>query len=248
MDTLFGKAKKEYSLLAKLNIQLENIFYSNKSFDEILFLILEQASCDFVVENNIYRIFEVQKKDITKKYKQTKIIQLKNISTETLLQLFPAELNNASLIRVDKINGTVILFGSSIEIDPIVSFIEQIDVQITGRRYRQFDIVNLNVKEAVSLIPKTLLLSDAIVLPSNKGFVTQVSEENEQALEDFIKVIDSQREHFLINLKYIKSEELLCSLPAGVSKENISITSNPALLFFSGIGEGFCTLSCVTKI
>ena len=234
IDTLFGKAGKEYSLLSKPNIQLENIVYSDKSFDEILLLLLEQASSDYVVENNIYRIFEVQKRDITKKYKNTEVVQLKNISTDTLLQLLPSDLNNSAFIKIDKVNGTVILFGSSFEIDPIISFINQVDVPSTGRKYKQFDIANLTVKEAVSLIPKSLLISDPIILPSNKGFVTLVTDENEKPLEDFIKVIDNLRENYAITLKYIKSDELLNSLPIGVSKENITLTNDPALIFFSG--------------
>ena len=40
LDTLFKKAGKEYSILSKVNIQLENLTYNDKEFNEILILIL----------------------------------------------------------------------------------------------------------------------------------------------------------------------------------------------------------------
>ena len=42
IDTLFKKGGKEYSLLSKPNITLENMVYSDKDFDSLLLLILER--------------------------------------------------------------------------------------------------------------------------------------------------------------------------------------------------------------
>ena len=140
IDTLFKKAKKEYSFYSNLNIQLENINYTNKDFDEILSLILKQANCDYSILDNIYYIFDVQKKDIAKNFKKTKIIQLKNISIENFVNILPSELNNSNYIKIDKTSNTVILNGSSIEINPIIDFIEQIDKPITDRFYEKVDL------------------------------------------------------------------------------------------------------------
>lgn len=234
IDTLFKKAKKEYSFYSNLNIQLENISYSNKDFDEILSLILKQANCDYSILDNIFYIFDVQKKDITKSFKETKIIQLRNISIETFLSILPSELNNSNYIKIDKTSNSVILNGSSVEINPIISFIEQIDKPVTDRFYEKFDLENVNVSEVVSLIPKSLLFSEIIQTSSGNSFITQVTEESKQEIQNFIKIIDTKEFSEYVTLKYITTEELLKFLPPSVAKSNIIETNNSYSIFFKG--------------
>jgi len=234
IDTLFKKAKKEYSFYSNLNIQLENINYTNKDFDEILSLILKQANCDYSILDNIYYIFDVQKKDIAKNFKKTKIIQLKNISIENFVNILPSELNNSNYIKIDKTSNTVILNGSSIEINPIIDFIEQIDKPITDRFYEKFDLENVSVSEVFSLIPKSLLFSEIIQTSSGNSFITQVTNESKQELQKFLKIIDSKEFSEYITLKYITTEELLKSLPPSVTKSNIIETNNSYSIFFKG--------------
>lgn len=234
IDTLFKKAKKEYSFYSNLNIQLENISYSNKDFDEILSLILKQANCDYSILDNIFYIFDVQKKDITKSFKETKIIQLRNISIETFLSILPSELNNSNYIKIDKTSNSVILNGSSVEINPIISFIEQIDKPVTDRFYEKFDLENVSVSEVVSLIPKSLLFSEIIQTSSGNSFITQVTEESKQEIQNFIKIIDTKEFSEYVTLKYITTEELLKSLPPSVAKSNIIETNNSYSIFFKG--------------
>ena len=234
IDTLFKKAKKEYSFYSNLNIQLENISYSNKDFDEILSLILKQANCDYSILDNIFYIFDVQKKDITKSFKETKIIQLRNISIETFLSILPSELNNSNYIKIDKTSNSVILNGSSVEINPIISFIEQIDKPVTDRFYEKFDLENVSVSEVVSLIPKSLLFSEIIQTSSGNSFITQVTEESKQEIQNFIKIIDTKEFSEYVTLKYITTEELLKSLPPSVAKSNIMETNNSYSIFFKG--------------
>ena len=225
METLFKKGSKEYSLLSRPNVTLENMAYTDKSFEELLSLILNQCNCDFSVTENIYYIYEIQKKDVIKKYKETRIIKVKNISIETLITLLPNELNAQGFIKQDKSSNSLILTGSMSEINPIEEFIKQIDVPLDDRNYKSFYFENVSAKDAVSLIPKTLLLSDMIMLPSDNGFVTQVTDESEAKLSDFISIIDSQKKNKAVRLKYIKSEELIKSLPPSVSRESITETN-----------------------
>lgn len=239
IDTLFKKAEKEYSILSKQNIQLENLTYNDKEFEEILTLILEQSNCDFTVRNGIYYIYEVQKKDIVKKFKDTRVIGLKNISTDVLITLLPNELNGSGFLKVDKGGNSVILTGSPAEIDPIEEFIKTVDVPVTDRKFKTFILENLTAKEAVSLIPKDMLLSDVIILTTGNGFVTQVTEESDSRLSDFLNIIDSKKQSYPVKLKYIKNEELMKTLPPSVNKDSITQTTEPTLVFFSGTEKQF---------
>lgn len=239
IGTLFKKGGKEYSLLSKPNITLENMAYTDKNFDELLSLILSQCNCDFSAEDGIYRIYEIQKKDIIKKFKETRIIRVKSMSIETLATILPNELNAQGFIKQDKNSNSLILTGSPSEINPIEEFIRKIDVPPDDRKYRSFYFENADAKDAVSLIPKELLLSDIIMLPSGNGFATQTTQESGERLSEFIAILDSKKQGKAIRLKYIKSDELMKSLPAFAGKENITETSEPTLVFFSGTEKQF---------
>ena len=195
---------------------------------------MKQANCDYSILDNIFYIFDVQKKDITKSFKETKIIQLRNISIETFLSILPSELNNSNYIKIDKTSNSVILNGSSVEINPIISFIEQIDKPVTDRFYEKFDLENVSVSEVVSLIPKSLLFSEIIQTSSGNSFITQVTEESKQEIQNFIKIIDTKEFSEYVTLKYITTEELLKSLPPSVAKSNIIETNNSYSIFFKG--------------
>ena len=234
IETLFKKGRKEFSLLSKPNASLENLAYQDKSFDELLCLILNQCSFDFSVNDEVYYIYEIQKKDIIKKFKETRIIKVNNMSIEALVNLFPNELNAQGFIKQDRNSNSLILTGSSSEINPIEQFIRKTDVPLDDRNYRCFYLENIDAKEAVSLIPKTMLLSDIIMLPSGNGFVTQVTEESGKKIAEFISIIDSKKESRAVRLRYIKSDELIKSLPPSACKDFVTQTSEPALIFFSG--------------
>lgn len=239
IETLFKKANKEYSIFVVQDLQIENLTYSNKTFDEILNLILQHANCDYSVENGIYYIFDIQRKDITKNFKQTKIIQIKNLNVNNILSLFPNDLNVNSFIKIDDYTNSVILSGSDSEISPIEDFIKKIDIPISGRYYKKFELKNGEIDSIIAAIPKQYLLSEIIKLPTNMGFVTQVTEETEQRINEFIYLLDENKNSFPIKLKYIKSDELIQFLPPSTTRENIVLTNEPNTVFFKGSLEQY---------
>ena len=90
-------------------------------------------------------------------------------------------------------------------------------------------------------------MSDVILLPSDNGFVTQVTKESEQKLLDYINIIDGKKQNRAVRLKYIKSEELIKSVPASLSKDNITVTSEPTLIFFTGTDKQYEEFSLYLK-
>ena len=231
---LFKKGCREYSLLSKPSATLENVSYTDREFNELLSLLLNQCSCDFSVRTDVYYIYEIQKKDVIKKFKETRIIRLKNMSLENLSSVMPNELNAQGFVKQDKSSNSIILTGSASEINPIEEFIKQIDVPLEDRNYKSFYFENANAKDAAALIPKELLLSDIIMLPSDNGFVTQVTNESCAKLSEFIAVIDSRKQSRAVRLKYIKSDELIKSLPQTAGKEKVTKKKKQTLIFISG--------------
>lgn len=234
IDDLFKREEKEYSLVNIKPFVLESLYLENKDFNTMLNLILESSNCDYTLSDGIYYIYEINKKNLTKKLKETKIIKLENISVDNFLSIAPNELGISEYIKVNKYSNSLILTGSSNEILPIENFIKQIDVPLEGRYYKKFSLNYINVKDALTVIPKTLLLSDVVILSDGTSFITQVTEQKEKEILDYLAIIDKSEKPYPIKLKYIKSEELLKNIPPIIKKENIFETGDSSLIFFVG--------------
>jgi type II secretory pathway component GspD/PulD (secretin) len=171
LPELFKRAEREYALLAKTDAVLENLYYQGKDFDSLLRIILEQGNADYVIQNNIYYIVELQRKDILKKFKETRIVPLRYFPAQDLPALLSQDFAAGNTLRVDKKTNAAILTGTAEEINPVAAFIEQ---------------------------------------------------------------IDRPGENWPIPLKYLKTEELLKTLPPGVTKEEIADSGFPNLVFYTG--------------
>jgi type II secretory pathway component GspD/PulD (secretin) len=171
LPELFKTAEREYAILAKTDAVLENLYYQGKDFDSLLRIILEQGNADYAIQNNIYYIVELQRKDIIKKFRETRIVPLRYFPAQDLPALLPQDLAAGNSLRVDKKTNAAIVTGTAEEINPIVLFIEQ---------------------------------------------------------------IDRPGENWPVSLKYLKTDELLKTLPPGTSKEEITDSGFPNLIFYTG--------------
>ncbi|MCK7473661.1 MAG: hypothetical protein MZV49_09300 [Rhodopseudomonas palustris] len=64
---------------------LERMVLSNKSFDTALRLVLEQAGADFSEIDGIIYIFEIQKRDILKKLRDSTTLEIKYLPVTDLV-------------------------------------------------------------------------------------------------------------------------------------------------------------------
>ena len=237
MDELFKKEAKEYSVINSKPVVIENLYYENKDFETLLALILEAANCDYTVQNDVYYIFEINKKDVVKKFKESVVIKLENISVENFMSLAPPEFSSAEFVKPDKSTNSLIITGSSEERRPIENFIKVVDIPLTDRYYQRFTLKNISVKDALSSIPKNLFLSDVITISETSSFVTQVTEQKEKQINEYLALIDKKQTAYPVKLKYIRSEDLLKFIPPSINKENIIETGDTSLVFFKGTQE-----------
>jgi len=234
ISKLFELGKKEYSLLTKTNQNLENLVFTDKTFEEILHLILEQVNADFTQKNSIYYIYEIQRNDVVRKLRDTEKITLKNILAHDVIPLFPANFNVNTLIKVDKISNSLYITGTEQERKTIVDFVNLVDIPQENKKYERFDLSFIEVEDAISLIPSSYFYSTAIVVPHSHSFVVLVTDDSEKKIKEFIKKIDIKRDGIPIRLKYISSDDLLRYLPPSISKEEIVITTDASLVFYVG--------------
>lgn len=231
---LFKKGGKEYSLLTKTDTQLENLYFSGRSFDDLLRLILEQGNADFIVRDGVYYIVEIQRRDVIKKLKATTQVQLSYISAQDLPNLMPAELATGNALKVDKNTNIVFVTGTEEEVRPILDFIAMVDRPVSGMRYERFDVRYLKVKDLLAIIPPKLTPVPPVTVPDANAFVVLGTPEGIAALRDYVSIVDRRAEGYPVRLRYIKTEDLLKVLPPSVTKEEIVDSGYPNLCFFTG--------------
>ena len=234
LQELFETEGQEYSLLMQSNTLLENIYFSNKTFAEMLRLLCEQGNADFALDQGVYYVFELDRRDILKHYKSTEIVSLTHVSVEDLQNAMPADLATGSYFRVDKNNNIVILRGSEGEIAPIRNFITDFDQPREDRRYFRYDIVHMKAQELLKILPPRFSSLSHQVLEKSNALVFQITDVQAADLEEYIRLVDSQPTSIPITLKYIKAEELLSNLPPSVDEDYLISTHDERKLFYTG--------------
>lgn len=239
VKSLFLKAGLEYQNFSRKDQILEDLRFSNKTFDEMLRLLLEQMSMDYQHVGNVYYLFEISQRDIMKKYSITSIIPLNNLGIQEFQKLLPSELSSSKLYKFDESNNAVILNGSIEEIGPIREFIKEIDRPNNNLKYYLYTLDYLEAKNIKAVIPPSLRFGEPVVIPNSNSFLALLTEESKPGFDEFIAAADMRPDSHFIRLKYIKSEDLVKTLPPSVVKENIVVTGEPSGIFFAGSEEKY---------
>lgn len=234
---LFSIEKKEYSIFIQSDVMLENLYFANKDFDTMLKLILEHANADFVLKDNIYYLFDLQKKNISGKLKSTEVVTLSWLQATEVPSLFPPDLSNGPNIKVDKNSNSLLLTGTSDEITALKKFISIIDVPLNGFTYSKVDIKYLDANDLCKLIPERMVQNKPLVIPGSNSILLSGSAENINSLEKFISDVDSKKSGYPVQLKYIKTETLLKTLPPSIKSGNLVDSGYPNLVFYTGSEE-----------
>ncbi len=237
LSMLFSESELEYSMMKRGDFVLENIHFKDKSFDELLRLILERADGDFTVRRDIYYIFDISKNEIMKKMDDIEFIKLDNIPVELLPSLFPAGLASSSIFKIDKDNNAIILSGTYEETTPVREFITKLEAEYEEKQVSKLDLSFLTVDELLKLLP-TRLQKLQVVRTGNPGtLILEAAKEQIDDFTSFAKMIDIHGEGLAVPLKYIRAEDLLKNLPPSVSETDIVKSADPNLVFFKGSKE-----------
>ncbi|HEQ72322.1 MAG TPA: hypothetical protein ENN69_07525, partial [Spirochaetia bacterium] len=239
LKSLFLKAGLEYQNFSRKDQILEDLRFSDKTFDQMLRLILEQMNMDFSRVGNIYYLFEVSQRDITKKYMTTLVIPLVHVSIQDFQKILPSELASSKLYKFNDNDNSIILNGTLEEIGPIQDFITQIDRPMENLKYHLYTLNFLDAKNIKSIFPPAFRYSEPIVIPGSNSFLVLLTDEKKKEFEEFIEIADRRPDSHFIRLKYIKADDLLKTLPPSTVKENIFTTGDPSSLFFLGSDDKY---------
>jgi len=239
LSLLFRTGSREYSMLQRSDTSLDNLYFQDKEFDQLLRLVLEQANCDYIESNSIYYIFEVQRRDILKKLRDVIVIQLQHISAENAIALIPNEYAAASFVKTDRASNSVYLTGSTEEITPIAEFLAMLDVPVEGKSFIRYEVQYLPVRDFIALLPQELSRTSPSVIPGSNSFIVYINEDQDDKFTQYINLVDRQNAGKPVHLRYIRSEELLQFLPPSVTREELVVTADPTLIFYRGSEEKY---------
>ncbi len=237
LSRLFSEAGKEYSLMKRGDSVLENIHFKDKSFDELLRLVLERTDGDFTVRNNIYYIFDISKNEIMKKMDNIEYVKLHNIPVELLPSLFPAGLASSSIFKIDKDNNAVILSGTYEETTPVREFIIKLESEYEEKQVGKLDLSFLTVDELLKLLPVKLQKLQIIRTGSPRRLIIEASKDQIDDFISFAQMIDIHGGGIAVPLKYIRVEDLSKNLPPSISETDIIKSTDPNMVFFKGSKE-----------
>ncbi len=234
LDELFREAGREYSLITRKNEVIELLRYRDKSFDQLLRLILDQVNMDFQVLQKIYYIFDVSQKHVLNKLRSTVTIPLLHTTPDEIMKLFPPDMLASRAVKTDPVANAILLTGTPEEIGLIRAFIEKVDRPVEGSRYYRFDLSFVKAENMKGLLPLSVRNADFILIPGTNSFALLLSDPKRKMVEEYLLLIDRSMEVAEIHLKYIKAEELTEHLPPSVAKEDIIETGDPSVVFFKG--------------
>ena len=234
LESLFKLSGTEYSFLGRNDSIIEKFEFKEKTFDQILRLLLEQGNGDYSIVDNIYYIIDVERRNILKKFYTTFYIPLKYTTTTEVQALIPSLLGASQNIKVDRSRNAFILSGTLEEVAPVQNFISLIDVQHSGMEYHRFQLSSLDVSTITGLLPKEMQFGLPIILKESNSFIMLIPPTMVDSMVDYLELIDVDNNSYAIELKYIKAEDLLENPPPSVKKEDLVKTNNPNILFFKG--------------
>nr|MDA3810819.1 hypothetical protein [Spirochaetaceae bacterium] len=234
LESLFKLSGYEYSFMGRNDSIIEKFEFSNKSFEEILRLLLEQGNGDYNIVNDIYYIIDIERRDILKKFYTTVYLPLQYTTTTEIQSLIPSSIVSPQIIKIDKTNNAFILSGTLEEVAPVQDFIIEIDKPHNDMEYHRFQLSSLDVSTINSILPKELQFSTPVVLKDSNSFLMLLPPLMVETVSEYLTLVDINSRGYAIELKYIKGEELLENPPPSVYKEELVKTNNPNIIYFKG--------------
>jgi type II secretory pathway component GspD/PulD (secretin) len=231
---LFETADREYQLLKRANPQVENLYFSEKEFNELLKLILEQADASFAETDGIYYITDAPPQAAAARSVVTERLSLEFAAAATILDLLPPEQSAGVTIRQDRAAGALSLTGNAGRVAAVTEIIRRLDLPPQGREYPRMSVASIPAATLPSLLPVHLQSVPITPLPDGSSFIALVSPEQRDELERYVEGVDTSTQSVLVELQYIQLSQLLAHLPASALPGDIVATGDPTRFFYAG--------------
>ena len=230
---LFETEGLEFSFLGRNDNVIEQFRHKDRSFEEMLALLLEQGNASYQEVGGVYYIFDMDRQNILKRYFVTEEVELDNLDADKLTSLIPSSLNNSGAMKINSERNSIILNGTLDDIAPLEAFIKQLDEPVEGKSYERYDLQFITIDELSKRLGPEMAGINMIPI-GERSFLASLNDTKHEELASYLPLVDSVLPVYPIQLHYLTWEELQDLLPPNVEKDQIKQTQDPALLFFQG--------------
>ncbi len=230
---LFEAGDREYQLLKRTDPPLGGLELSERPFDALLRLVLEQADAVFTVLDGIYYITDAPPQSATAQTLTTEIIRLDHLPVGALLELLPNELIMDVTIRPDRSSNALTLTGHADGVARVQSLISRLDARPGDRTHHRIELHGA-APEVLALLPRHLSTLPISPIPGSSAITVFASPEQVSELELFLAAVDVPRNGTLMELSHLRIEQLLQHLPPSAHRNNILPTNDPHRFFYRG--------------
>ncbi len=233
LTALFAAGEREYHLLKRSNPTIGPVRVNRRSFDDTLRLIVERADASFTVVDGVYYVADATPHAALARSIVTEVIVLRSISPAVLLDLLPPDQTTDVTIRADRTDDRLTVTGNATSVDRIRSLVDLLDVPPAGREYHRFDLETIDPTHLHALLPRHLAGLPITVVSSSRIAVLTTTERADE-LHHFLAAIDLPIASTLIELEYIRLDQLLANLHSATDRTAIVPTGDPSRFFFRG--------------
>ncbi len=107
-------------------------------------------------------------------------------------------------------------------------------IEDADKSWHKVAVENCDVAKIISDVKERFSLQRIISLENESGFILFCNKKVLSEVEEFVKLMDKEKNVFIVNLKYIRTDELLAKLPPDVAASNIVSGTSDNVFFFTG--------------
>ncbi|TVQ28231.1 MAG: hypothetical protein EA382_02315 [Spirochaetaceae bacterium] len=233
LTALFVAGEREYHLLKRSNPMIGPVRVNRRSFDDALRLIVERADASFTVVDGVYYIADATPHAALARSIVTEVIVLRSIAPAVLLDLLPPDQTTDVTIRADRTDDRLTITGNPMSVARIGDLVDLLDVPPAGRGYHRFDLETIDPTQLHALLPRHLA-GLPITAVSSSRIVVLTTAERADELRRFLSAIDLPIASTLIELEYIRLDQLIANLHSATDRMAIVPTGDPSRFFFRG--------------
>lgn len=224
---------REFVFLGTSNNIIDFFRHDERSFEEMLNLVLKRGNATYQLSSGIYYILDLDRQDILRQYFTTIRIPLQNQSVDRLNSLIPSSLNYSRNMRTDTASNSVILTGTLQEIEPLEAFLRQLDAKQENTTYHRYDLQYITLEEFKKRLAPEMAGIPLVAL-GDRAFLVPLSEKKHEELEYYLTLVDSVHPVHAVKLAYLQWEQLSKNLPPTIKENQIHPSNDPTLVFFEG--------------
>ncbi len=239
LDTLFSECGNEYVLFADPKGMLENIRYRQKSFKEMLGLVLMNAGAGFTVHDDLFVIFDEPEAEQMSRYRTVSVLPLQRLQAREIAAVLPPGILDSVAVCFDDERNLVLLHGLPAQVGRVRRVIEELEAAESAVRTCRYDLQHVTAEELLSNLPPAFDAYMPRVLTTGNAVLFRVPVERLSDVELIIAMIDTAPEVYPVKLRYIKAADLMKQPPPSAQSGQLQPGPRSDLVFFTGGKEQF---------